>query len=162
MKRCKFWNWTFAITLAAGLFVISDAKAQSVSSAKATATSLGTSSGYSVAKEIKIEGTIQSIQAANSGALRGTHAQIETAKGLVDVHLGVSPNVNAKTLNLSAGDAVEITGMMTTEGGSNVLLARILTTPSRIFILRSERGVPTRGISSRSSSTFGQAAKGAL
>jgi hypothetical protein len=102
-----------------------------------------------VAKEIKIQGTIQSIEQSSSGALRGMHAQIATAQGMVDAHLGVSPNVNAKTLDLSTGDAVEITGMMAKEGGSSVLLARILTTPDRIFILRSEQGVPIRGVVSR-------------
>ncbi|MGA2898687.1 MAG: hypothetical protein ABSF40_00440 [Candidatus Acidiferrales bacterium] len=104
---------------------------------------------YRVAKEIKIQGTIQSIEQSSSGELRGMHAQIVTAQGTVNAHLGVSPNVNAKTLDLSTGDAVEITGMMAKEGGSSVLLARILTTPDRIFILRSEQGVPILGVVSR-------------
>ena len=106
-----------------------------------------------MAKEIRIQGTIQSIEVSDGGALRGMHAQIATAQGIVDAHLGVSPNVNAKTLDISTGDTVEITGMMAKESGESVLLARILTTPDRIFILRSERGVPIRGIISRGNLT---------
>jgi hypothetical protein len=104
---------------------------------------------YSVAREIKIQGTIESIEVSDGGALRGMHAQIATAQGRVDAHLGVNPTVNAKTLDLATGEAVEITGMMAKESGESVLLARILTTPDRIFILRSERGVPIRGMISR-------------
>jgi len=39
------------------------------------------------------------------------------------------------------------------ERDESVLLARILTTPDRIFILRSEQGVPIRGVVSRESLT---------
>lgn len=154
MIRYRLLNVIFLSALAAGSVFTARAVAQEASS--------GTFSGvsqplperiYSVAKEIKIQGTIQSIELSSGGVLKGMHAQIATPQGVVDVHLGVSPNVNAKTLDLSTGETVEITGMMSKEGENSVLLARILTTPDRIFILRSERGVPIRGIISRGNLT---------
>jgi hypothetical protein len=157
------WYRLFAVIClpawAAGFFVTPGVHAQAPTSGAVSGISQPLAPRtYRVAKEIKIQGTIQSIEVSNGGVLRGTHAQIATAQGIVDAHLGVSPNVNAKTLDLSTGEAVEITGMMASENGSSVLLARILTTPERIFILRSEQGVPIRGIVLRGNVTFTKAA----
>jgi hypothetical protein len=165
MKRYKFGNLTFAAAMAVVLFSTPGAKAQSAASSAATVSATNQvfpARIYNVSKEIKVQGTIQSIQASTSGVLSGTHVQIETTNGVVDAHLSVTPNVNAKTLDLSTGETIEVTGMMATEGGSNVLLARILTTPSRIFILRNERGVPIRAVPSRATSAAAKTAKGGL
>ncbi len=152
MIRYRLFTAIFLAALAAGLVFTALTQAQATASGTVSAVNRPLPGRiYSVAKEIRIQGTIQSIEISNGGAFRGMHAQIATAQGLVDAHLGVSPNVNAKTLDLETGRIVEITGMMTNQGGNSVLLARILTTPDRIFILRSEQGVPIRGIVSRGS-----------
>lgn len=154
MIRYRLLNVIFLSALAAGSVFTARAVAQDASSETFSGVSQPLPARtYSVAKEIKIQGTIQSIELSSIGVLKGMHAQIATPQGMVDAHLGVSPNVNAKTLNLSTGETVEITGMMTKKGENGVLLARILTTPDRIFILRSERGVPIRGIISRGNLT---------
>lgn len=154
MIRYRLFNVILLAAVAAGFVFTPTAGAQATSSGSVSAVSGPLPERtYSVAKEIRIQGTIQSIEISNNGALRGMHAQIETAQGMVDAHLGVSPNINSKTLDLSTGEAVQITGMMAKEGGDSVLLARILTTPERIFILRSEQGVPIHGIVSRGNLT---------
>jgi hypothetical protein len=154
MIRYRLFEVIFLAALAAGFVFIPLAGAQTAVPETVFGISRPlTERTYRVAKEIRIQGTIQSIEVSDGGALRGMHAQIATAQGIVDAHLGVSPNVNAKTLDISTGDTVEITGMMAKESGESVLLARILTTPDRIFILRSERGVPIRGIISRGNLT---------
>jgi hypothetical protein len=154
MIRYRLFNVILLAAVAAGFVFTPTAGAQATSSGSVSAVSGPLPERtYSVAKEIRIQGTIQSIEISNNGALRGMHAQIETAQGMVDAHLGVSPNINSKTLDLSTGEAVQITGMMAKEGGDSVLLARILTTPDRIFILRSEQGVPIHGIVSRGNLT---------
>jgi hypothetical protein len=154
MIRYRLFELIFLAALAAGFVFVPLAGAQSAAPETVTGVSRPLPQRtYSVAKEIKIQGTIQSIEVSNGGALRGMHAQIATAQGVVDAHLGVNPTVNARTLDISAGETVEITGMMAKESGESVLLARILTTPDRIFILRSERGVPISGIISRGSLT---------
>jgi hypothetical protein len=153
MIRFRLFEVIF-LALAAGFVFVPLAGAQGAAPESVTGVSRPLPQRtYSVAREIKIQGTIQSIEVSNGGALRGMHAQIATARGMVNAHLGVNPTVNAKTLDISAGEAVEITGMMAKESGESVLLARILTTPDRIFILRSERGVPIRGMISRGNLT---------
>ena len=154
----------FLAALATGFVFVARAEAQAASSGTVSAINRSLHERtYSVAKEIRIQGTIQSIEISNGGAFKGMHAQIATAQGIVDAHLGISPNVNAKTLDLETGKIVEITGMMTNQSGNGVLLARILTTPDRIFILRSEQGVPIRGIVSHGSLTSTKAVtKGGL
>ncbi|MGB8524747.1 MAG: hypothetical protein WCD43_17415 [Candidatus Acidiferrales bacterium] len=158
MIRCRLCEVIFLAALAAGFVFVPLAGAQSAAPETVTGVSRPLPERtYSVAKEIRIQGTIQSIEVSNGGALRGMHAQIATAEGIVDAHLGVSPNVNAKALDLATGETVEITGMMAKESDESVLLARILTTPDRIFILRSEQGVPIRGVVSRGSLTHTKA-----
>jgi hypothetical protein len=152
MIRYRLFAAIFLAALPAGFVFAPRAGGQSTSSEPVSAVSQPLPARtYSVAKEIKIQGTIQSVEISNNGALKGMHAQIATAQGIVDAHLGVSPSVNARTLDLSTGETVEIIGMMTKDEGNSVLLARILTTPDRIFVLRSEQGVPIRGIISRGS-----------
>jgi hypothetical protein len=154
MIRYRLFNAIFLAALASGFVFTSTSGAQATSSGTVSAVSGPLPERtYSVAKEIRIQGTVQSIEVSSNGALRGMHAQIETAQGMVDAHLGVSPYVNSRTLDLSTGETVEITGMMAKEGGDSVLLARILTTRDRIFILRSEQGVPIHGIISRGNLT---------
>jgi hypothetical protein len=154
MSRYRLCDVIFLAALAAGFVLVPVIGAQSATPGTVTGVSRPLPERtYRVAKEIRVQGTIQSIEVSNGGALRGMHAQIATARGMLDAHLGVSPNVNAKTLDISTGETVEITGMMAKESGESVLLARILTTPDRIFILRSEQGVPIRGIVPRGNLT---------
>jgi hypothetical protein len=70
--------------------------------------------------------------------------------GVVDAHLGFGAASKPKYLGISAGQSVTVIGMMQTIGSANVLIARILTTPNRIFVLRNEHGVPIRAIPRRS------------
>jgi hypothetical protein len=119
---------------------VSPARGQS--SAAATATD-GIAPIYDMAKEVKIQGTIQRIETVKTG-VAGTHLIIETQNGAVNAHLGASPAVDAKRLGISVGQSVEISGMMAAMGGSNVFLARTLVVDSRTITLRSEHGIPMR------------------
>lgn len=115
---------------------------------------------YDLAKEINIQGAVQKIEVVTEAGLLGTHIQLQTAKGIVDVHLGSAPVASAKTLSLVTGQTVSITGMMADSDGKSVLLARVLTTSNHIFILRNEHGLPTRAIMPRGSSASGIAQRG--
>jgi hypothetical protein len=117
---------------------------------------------YDLNKEIKIQGTIEKIGSSTNGAPVGSHVLVSTADGMIDVHLGASAAVSAKNLGLSTGQTIEITGMMAMMGGNSVLLARILTTSSHIYMLRNERGVPVRTLMPRGASSLSSSQKGAL
>lgn len=108
---------------------------------------------YDLSKEIKAQGTIEKIDNSGDTAPLGTHLQVETAKGAVDVHLGMLNLASRKALGLSQGESVTITGMMEDLGGNSVLLARILQTSSNIFVLRSRTGLPVRSLMLRGRSS---------
>lgn len=101
---------------------------------------------YDITKEVKVQGTIQKIDTSGTNGLTGTQILIQTASGAVDAHLGYGPASKASYLGISEGQSVTIVGMMQSVGSSNVLLARILTTASRVFVLRNEHGIPVRAL----------------
>lgn len=132
---------SFAAILCCALSIVfpaPSARAQSVGSAQDQFAPM-----YDATEETKIQGTIRQIETVKTG-VAGTHLKIETQNGEVDAHLGASPAADAKRLGLSVGQSVEITGMMTTIGGSNVFLARTLVVDTRMITLRSEHGIPVR------------------
>ena len=140
-----------------------------VPSARAQSATLSTAAGagpseaspvYDLTKEINIQGTIQKIGIVSGPGILGTHLQLQTAQGIVDAHLGSGSFASTKSLGLATGQSVSITGMMTDVGGGPVLLARVLTTSNRIFILRNERGIPARAMAPRGGSSSAEAQKG--
>jgi hypothetical protein len=135
----------------------SSANAQSAATSSAM-----TSPAYDLNKEIKIDGTIDKIETNTSGGPIGTHLLVISAQGVVDVHLGASMAVTAKNLGLSVGQSIHVTGMMATVSGNSVLLARILTTSSHIYMLRNERGAPIRSLMPRGAASSANSQKGAL
>lgn len=160
MTRKSFRNTTWNLFLVLSLAVILlpfGANAQTA----VNSTQLS-SPAYDINKEIKVEGTIEKIQSSGSGSSLGTHVLIQGPEGIVDVNLGASSAVSVKNLGLSVGENVNITGMMATVGGNSVLLARILTTSSHIYMLRNERGAPVRSLLPRGSSSAASTQKGAL
>jgi hypothetical protein len=140
-----------------------------VLSAHAQSTTLPTAAGtgpseaspvYDLGKEINVQGTIQKIETVSGPGVLGTHLQLQTARGIVDAHLGTGAVASTRTLGLATGQSVNITGMMADVGGAPVLLARVLTTSNHIFILRNERGLPARAIMPRGSSSSANVQKG--
>jgi DNA/RNA endonuclease YhcR with UshA esterase domain len=117
---------------------------------------------YDITKEVKVQGTVQKLQTSDGTGPIGTHILIQTTSGgVVDAHLGFSSAVTPAKLGVSEGQTVTVIGMMQDVGGNNVLLARVLTTSSRVFVLRSDHGIPVRAIPSGSFHTGGPL-KGAL
>ena len=113
------------------------------------------SPAWDLAKEISLHGTVQKIETVNAGGILGTHVHVLTAQGLIDAHLGSGAAASAKTLGLSTGQTVSLTGMMIESNGNDVLLARVLSTSNHVFILRNEHGLPARTIVPRAGPTGG-------
>ena len=133
-------------TATAGLLWASTANAQNSAQETTAASADAIAPAYNLAKEVKIQGTIQRIdQAVPTGPI-GTHILIQTTQGVVDAHLGYGPAASPGFLGISEGQSVTVVGMTENFGGNNVLLVRLLQTPTRIFILRNEHGTPVRAI----------------
>lgn len=138
-------SWiALACMLALALFTGAAASAQTGATPAADVRTNTMLPSYDVTKEVKIQGTIQKIDTSGMNGLIGTQILIETASGVVDAHLGYGPASKASYLGISQGQTVTIVGMMQSVGNTNVLLARILTTSSRVFVLRNEHGIPVR------------------
>lgn len=101
---------------------------------------------YDLTKEVKVQGTIQKLDGFGTSGPIGTHILLQTTSGMVDAHLGFGAASSPKYLGIAAGQSVTVTGMMETIGGTNVLMARILTTSNHIFVLRNEHGIPVRAV----------------
>lgn len=149
-------KFIFAVT-AAGVFIALPAGTQP----RQASTSKSFVHVYDITKEVRIEGTIQKIDADSVNAPIGTHVLIQTAQGVVDAHLGSGPAARPRYLGIGEGDQVALVGMMQKVDGTKVLLARLLTTSDHIFVLRNEHGIPARGVSVRSSQES-QTEKGGL
>lgn len=128
----------------------------------AVSTTALSSPTYDLSKEIKVDGTIEKIGGNTSGAPIGTHLLVQTAQGVLDVHLGASRAASAQNLGLSVGQSIHVTGMMSSASGNAVLLARILTTSDHIYMLRNEHGAPIRSLMPRATASSASSQKGAL
>jgi len=153
MIRC--WKmWTPFVLPALALCLMGAAPAKGQAPSPGTVATRNTMvPAYDLTKEVKVQGTIEKIDGFGTSGPIGTHILIQTAAGAVDAHLGFGSASNPKQLGIAVGQSVSVIGMMETVGNSNVLMARILTTPSRIVVLRNEHGVPIRGVPRRNSHT---------
>lgn len=104
---------------------------------------------YDMSKEVKVQGVIEKINGFGNDGPIGTHILIQTPSGVVDAHLGFGSAASSKNLGISVGQNVTVVGMMEAVGNGSVLMARILTTPSRVIVLRNEHGIPVRGTTHR-------------
>lgn len=145
MIRISFRILLFTGALAIALVLPHVVRAQSANSSAASGPA-AFSPPWDLAKEITVQGAVQKIETVNAGGILGTHVRVLTAQGLVDAHLGSGVAASVKTLGLSIGQTVSLTGMMVESNGSDVLLARVLSNSNHIYILRNEHGLPARAI----------------
>jgi hypothetical protein len=156
MKMNRSWKVFGAAFSLLGMTAVNSgaAHAQSAAVRQAHATTRDEAASfvpvYDVTQEIKVRGTIRKIDAFGVSGPAGTHILIDTITGIVDAHLGFGAESNPTYLRIAPGQNVTVVGMMQTAGARKVLIARILTTSNRIFVLRNEHGIPVRAIPRRS------------
>lgn len=145
----------FGVMLAlCGLFFLAPrTQAQSAASTASAASPAQLPVPYDLSKETRIQGSIQQVDTSNDRAPIGAHILVQTASGVVDAHLGPLNQASLDALHLSAGEAVTLTGMNESISSGAVFLVRILTTSSRVVILRNEHGYPVRSLVRRGSSS---------
>ena len=100
------------------------------------------SSQYQVGREVNLVGTVSSVvENSNTGPL-GTHVMVQSASGLVDVHVGSAKYLELNKLNLKTGDSVRIVGESFTVGTDTVFYARIVQDGTAAVAVRSPKGMP--------------------
>jgi hypothetical protein len=95
---------------------------------------------YVASRETVVQGTIVKYEETSKATPIGAHAQVQTAAGVIDVHLGPSSYLRNNHFSLASGDAVRITGAQTTTRHGSVLLARSVQRGSDTIVVRSARG----------------------
>jgi hypothetical protein len=133
MKRVIRLSWmaTALATALAGAGVVS---AQTAPQAE--------SSLYQVGRETNLVGTVSSVVENSTTGPLGTHVMVQSASGLVDVHVGSSKYLALNKLNLKTGDSVRIIGENFTVGTDTVFYARIIQDGTAAVAVRSPKGMP--------------------
>ena len=133
MKRVIRLSW-MATTLAAALAAASGAGAQTAPQAM--------SSVYQVGREVSVVGTVSSVVENSKTGPLGTHVMVQSASGLVDVHVGSAKYLEMNKLNLKSGDSVRILGENFMVGTDTVFYARIVQDGTAAVAVRSPKGMP--------------------
>ena len=99
---------------------------------------------YNAATETTLAGTVAEVITTGQGgaALGGVHLTLNTAAGVVDVHLGPSWYVSSKQVEFAKGDALTVVGSTSMVDGKSVLIARVITKGDQVFTLRDANGFP--------------------
>jgi hypothetical protein len=111
-----------------------------IASGQGTAPLLST--GYSLARETNLVGTVSSVVENGKTSPLGTHVMVQTPSGLVDVHVGSAKYLASNNLNLAVGDNVRIIGELFTTGPDIVFLARLVQKGTAAVAVRSPKGMP--------------------
>jgi hypothetical protein len=123
-----------ATAFAAALAVASSAGAQTAPQAM--------SSMYQVSREVSLVGTVSSVVENSKTGPLGTHVMVQSASGLVDVHVGSAKYLEMNKLNLKSGDSVRILGENFMVGTDTVFYARIVQDGTAAVAVRSPKGMP--------------------
>jgi hypothetical protein len=106
-------------------------------------------SSYDVKREVSLSGTVQAFNAAAETAPRGAHVMLQTASGVVDVHVGGARLLAASHFPIHSGDSLRIVGENVTYGNGTQFVARILQNGTRVLEVRSVRGIPLSYVAPR-------------
>ncbi len=95
---------------------------------------------YNASREITVTGNVHGIS-VHSKVPSGAHLLITTSQGLIDAHVGSFALRGSQPLSLRPGEHVSVVGVMTWIDGSQILLARTVSTSTKTFVIRNESGV---------------------
>jgi hypothetical protein len=99
-------------------------------------------SQYQLGREVTLVGTVSSVVENSKTGPLGTHVVVQSASGLVDVHVGSAKYLEMNKLNLKTGDSVRIIGENFAVGTEIVFYARIVQDGTTAIAVRSPKGMP--------------------
>jgi len=99
-------------------------------------------SQYQVGREVTLVGTVSSVVENSKTGPLGTHVVVQSASGLVDVHVGSAKYLEMNKLSLKTGDSVRIIGENFAVGTEIVFYARIVQDGTTAIAVRSPKGMP--------------------
>lgn len=96
-------------------------------------------SKYDVSRETTVIGNVLGISVYRK-APYGAHLLIKTSQGLIDAHLGSFALRGSQPVSLQPGEQVSVVGVMNWVNGSQILLARTVSTSTKTFVIRNQHG----------------------
>jgi len=97
---------------------------------------------YDISNEVSITGTVSAVLIKPAaGMIGGSHILISTPSGMVDVSLGRFGLTGKGALSGSAGEKIDVTGVMRTVKDQQVFMARTVQVGGESFTIRNEHGV---------------------
>jgi hypothetical protein len=98
---------------------------------------------YDMSKETTFSATVSSVLAKpNHGMLMGSHLLLASGSSSIDASLGRFGLVGKGAASVTAGQHVEVTGVMKTIKDKPVFLARLVKVNGETFTIRNQHGVP--------------------
>ena len=104
---------------------------------------------YDMKRESVLQGTVLNYTEKSLLPPIGAYVTIQTATGVVDVHLGPASYLRANSFALSAGESVRFVGVSTRANKGNIFLARIAEKHDQAITIRSPRGLPQAAAAAR-------------
>jgi len=99
-------------------------------------------SGYSVANDASLGGTILSYTENSKTPPLGAHVLLQTTSGNVDVHVGDARVLHQAKISLAPGMSVRFVGQSETVDKNTVFLARLVQVGAHAVAVRSNHGLP--------------------
>lgn len=99
---------------------------------------------YDPAQEVKVKGEVLEVKNYDcpiSGTM-GAHLALQTAEGVVEVHLAPAKFLSEYQMSFAKGDKVEILGTKVTFHDAPALLARRVTRDQNEYFFRDAKGRP--------------------
>jgi DNA/RNA endonuclease YhcR with UshA esterase domain len=98
---------------------------------------------YNLSEEVTLKGTVSSVlEKPSKGMIMGSHLVVKTSTGTVDASLGTSALRGKGAVPVSAGAAVELTGVMKTIKNQPVFLVRTVKEGGQTYTIRNVHGSP--------------------
>lgn len=103
-----------------------------------------TSSGYDLDTVTVLRGTVTAVTVvpARGAQPGGAHVSLQSDGTAMEVRLGPTWFLDREGIELSPGDALEVTGSVVDSGGATVMIARDLKKGAKVVRLRDEQGLP--------------------
>ena len=97
---------------------------------------------YEKSREVTLLGKVVGYSAASAVPPLGPHATLQSASGLIDIHLGDDRLLKANHRAIESGDTLRIIGEEVTQGSQKQFVARIVQKGTPAVVLRSANDFP--------------------
>jgi hypothetical protein len=118
---------------------------------------------YDITKEVKLSGTVSNVVKAPTREMNmvsGSHLIVQTKNGAVDASLGRFAMRGKSGVSVTAGQQVEVTGVMKTMKGKQVFLTRLVQAAGHTYTIRNEHGFVRERVSVDGAGVTKSASKG--